>query len=97
MKQLQLLLAVIAVCKLSQVVSSGFACRKRGSISAKAWKSRRVEVERIHPGLLGIEGRHGDLTVEECQILLIQFSLRHISSMISIVENYAKRKAEILT
>ncbi|KAL2345120.1 hypothetical protein Fmac_006405 [Flemingia macrophylla] len=39
MKQLQLLLAVIAVCKLSQVVSSGFACRKRGSISAKAWKS----------------------------------------------------------
>ncbi|KAL2326805.1 hypothetical protein Fmac_020232 [Flemingia macrophylla] len=34
MKQLQLL-AVIAVCKLSQVVSSGFACRKRGSISVR--------------------------------------------------------------
>lgn len=42
-------------------------------------------------------GRHGDLTVEECQILLAEFSLRHNSSMISIVEDYAKRKAEILT
>ncbi|KAL2337810.1 hypothetical protein Fmac_012256 [Flemingia macrophylla] len=39
MKQLQLLLAIIAVCKLSQVVSSGLHVRKRGSISVKAWKS----------------------------------------------------------
>ncbi|TKY65129.1 tRNA (guanosine(18)-2'-O)-methyltransferase [Spatholobus suberectus] len=42
-------------------------------------------------------GCHGDLTVEECQILLAEFSLRHSKSAISIVEDYAKRKAAILT
>ncbi|KAK7394448.1 hypothetical protein VNO78_14976 [Psophocarpus tetragonolobus] len=42
-------------------------------------------------------GRHGDLTVEECQILLAEFSLRHSKSSISIVEDYAMRKAARLT
>ncbi|ESW11558.1 hypothetical protein PHAVU_008G040300 [Phaseolus vulgaris] len=42
-------------------------------------------------------GNHGDLTVEECQILLAEFSLRHSKSSISIVEDYATRKAATLT
>lgn len=42
-------------------------------------------------------GRHGDLTVEERQILLAEFSLRHSNSAISVVEDYAKRKASLLT
>ncbi|XP_047154148.1 tRNA (guanosine(18)-2'-O)-methyltransferase [Vigna umbellata] len=42
-------------------------------------------------------GHHGDLTVEECQILLAEFSLRHSKSSISIVEDYATRKAATLT
>ncbi|CAK8540696.1 unnamed protein product [Lathyrus sativus] len=42
-------------------------------------------------------GQHGDLTVEERQILLAEFSLRHSNSVISVVEHYAKRKAALLT
>ncbi|PNX84275.1 tRNA (guanosine(18)-2'-O)-methyltransferase-like protein, partial [Trifolium pratense] len=42
-------------------------------------------------------GCHGDLTVEERQILLAEFSLRHSNSAISVVEDYAKRKAALLT
>ncbi|XP_004491861.1 uncharacterized protein [Cicer arietinum] len=42
-------------------------------------------------------GRHGDLTVDERQILLAEFSLRHSNSAISVVEDYAKRKAALLT
>ncbi|KAK7295423.1 hypothetical protein RJT34_18331 [Clitoria ternatea] len=42
-------------------------------------------------------GRHGDLTVEESQILLAEFLLRHSPSTISIVEDYAKRKAALFT
>ncbi|KAJ6364689.1 hypothetical protein OIU76_029621 [Salix suchowensis] len=38
-------------------------------------------------------GSHGDLTPEETQILLAEFSLRHSKSMISIAHDYAKRKA----
>ncbi|KAI7736941.1 hypothetical protein M8C21_019204, partial [Ambrosia artemisiifolia] len=37
-------------------------------------------------------GAHGDLTSEEKQILLAEFSLRHSRSSISIAEEYAKRK-----
>lgn len=39
------------------------------------------------------QGCHGDLTLEEKQILLAEFSLRHSKSAISIAEEYAKRKA----
>ncbi|XP_061365962.1 uncharacterized protein LOC133309220 [Gastrolobium bilobum] len=42
-------------------------------------------------------GRHGDLTVEQSQILLAEFSLRHSKNAISIAQDYAKRKAAILT
>ncbi|KAK4279413.1 hypothetical protein QN277_011199 [Acacia crassicarpa] len=42
-------------------------------------------------------GCHGDLTLEESQILLAEFSLRHSKSAISIVHGYAKRKATLLT
>ncbi|WJX80737.1 hypothetical protein P8452_63694 [Trifolium repens] len=42
-------------------------------------------------------GCHGDLTVEERRILLAEFSLRHSNSAISVVEDYAKRKAALLT
>ncbi|KAE9605072.1 hypothetical protein Lal_00036692 [Lupinus albus] len=42
-------------------------------------------------------GRHGDLTEEERQILLAEFSLRHSQSSISIVQDYAKRKAAMLS
>ncbi|XP_058070187.1 uncharacterized protein LOC131219194 [Magnolia sinica] len=46
-------------------------------------------------------GSHGDLTLEESQILLAEFSLRHSKSAISIAHEYAKRKllwsAKILT
>ncbi|KAK7340595.1 hypothetical protein VNO77_21302 [Canavalia gladiata] len=42
-------------------------------------------------------GHHGDLTVEEYQILLAEFLLRHSKSSIGIVEDYAKRKAATLT
>ncbi|XP_050913931.1 uncharacterized protein LOC127128606 [Lathyrus oleraceus] len=42
-------------------------------------------------------GQHGDLTVEERQILLAEFSLRHSNSAIGVVEDYAKRKAALLT
>ncbi|XP_006603586.3 tRNA (guanosine(18)-2'-O)-methyltransferase [Glycine max] len=42
-------------------------------------------------------GYHGDMTVEECQILLAEFLLRHSKSSISIVEDYAMRKAVTLT
>ncbi|KAK7273356.1 hypothetical protein RIF29_14405 [Crotalaria pallida] len=42
-------------------------------------------------------GHHGDLTVEESQILLAEFSLRHSQSAISIVQDYAQRKAAILS
>ncbi|XP_021682306.2 uncharacterized protein LOC110666200 [Hevea brasiliensis] len=38
-------------------------------------------------------GCHGDLTSEESQILLAEFSLRHSKSAISIAHEYAKRKA----
>uniref|UniRef100_A0A5B7BTD9 tRNA/rRNA methyltransferase SpoU type domain-containing protein n=1 Tax=Davidia involucrata TaxID=16924 RepID=A0A5B7BTD9_DAVIN len=38
-------------------------------------------------------GCHGDLTLEESQILLAEFSLRHSKSAISIAHEYAKRKA----
>lgn len=38
-------------------------------------------------------GSHGDLTSEETQILLAEFSLRHSKNMISIAHDYAKRKA----
>lgn len=38
-------------------------------------------------------GCHGDLTTEERQILLAEFSLRHSKSSISIAHEYAKRKA----
>ncbi|KAF7820501.1 tRNA (guanosine(18)-2'-O)-methyltransferase-like [Senna tora] len=37
-------------------------------------------------------GCHGDLTLEESQILLAEFSLRHSKSAVSIVHDYAKRK-----
>ncbi|KAM7506803.1 hypothetical protein LguiA_017256 [Lonicera macranthoides] len=37
-------------------------------------------------------GCHGDLTSEESQILLAEFSLRHSKSAISIANEYAKRK-----
>ncbi|XP_054778970.1 uncharacterized protein LOC129286898 [Prosopis cineraria] len=42
-------------------------------------------------------GCHGDLTSEESQTLLAEFSLRHSRSAISIVHEYAKRKATLLT
>ncbi|PSS30487.1 TRNA (guanosine(18)-2'-O)-methyltransferase [Actinidia chinensis var. chinensis] len=38
-------------------------------------------------------GCHGDLTLEENQILLAEFSLRHSKSAISIAHEYARRKA----
>lgn len=37
-------------------------------------------------------GCHGDLTLEERQTLLAEFSLRHSNSSISIANEYAKRK-----
>ncbi|KAL4582026.1 hypothetical protein LXL04_006563 [Taraxacum kok-saghyz] len=37
-------------------------------------------------------GSHGDLTLEEKQILLAEFSLRHSRSSVSIAHEYAKRK-----
>ncbi|XP_030513750.1 tRNA (guanosine(18)-2'-O)-methyltransferase [Rhodamnia argentea] len=37
-------------------------------------------------------GHHGDLTMEESQILLAEFSLRHSKSAISIAHEYAKRR-----
>ncbi|KAG2715604.1 hypothetical protein I3843_03G087700 [Carya illinoinensis] len=42
-------------------------------------------------------GCHGDLTVEQSQILLAEFSLRHSRSAISIANEYAKRKAGTFT
>ncbi|KAK6928139.1 tRNA/rRNA methyltransferase, SpoU type [Dillenia turbinata] len=39
-------------------------------------------------------GSHGDLTLEESQILLAEFSLRHSNSAISIAHEYAKRKTD---
>ncbi|BBN68178.1 tRNA/rRNA methyltransferase SpoU family protein [Prunus dulcis] len=42
-------------------------------------------------------GCHGDLTFEESQILLAEFSLRHSKSSMSIAHEYAKRKAAVLT
>ncbi|CAN6571978.1 unnamed protein product [Malus baccata var. baccata] len=42
-------------------------------------------------------GSHGDLTFEESQILLAEFSLRHSKSSISIAREYVKRKASLLT
>ncbi|KAL5582221.1 hypothetical protein UlMin_014663 [Ulmus minor] len=42
-------------------------------------------------------GCHGDLTLEESQILLAEFSLRHSKSSISIAHEFAKRKATLLT
>lgn len=44
-----------------------------------------------------LQGSHGDLTSEENQILLAEFSLRHSKSSISIAHEYAKRKAAVLT
>ncbi|XP_076944363.1 uncharacterized protein LOC143614973 [Bidens hawaiensis] len=41
-------------------------------------------------------GGHGDLTSEEKQILLAEFSLRHSRSSISIAHEYAKRKITAL-
>ncbi|XP_019157157.1 PREDICTED: uncharacterized protein LOC109153719 [Ipomoea nil] len=41
-------------------------------------------------------GCHGDLTLEESQILLAEFSLRHSNTAISIVNEYAKRKIDNL-
>ncbi|GKV08813.1 hypothetical protein SLEP1_g20390 [Rubroshorea leprosula] len=38
-------------------------------------------------------GRHGDLTEEEQQILLAEFSLRHSKSALIIAHEYAKQKA----
>ncbi|KAF8408165.1 hypothetical protein HHK36_007307 [Tetracentron sinense] len=38
-------------------------------------------------------GSHGDLTLEESQILLAEFSLRHSKSAISIAHEHAKRKS----
>lgn len=42
-------------------------------------------------------GCHGDLTFEESQILLAEFSLRHSKSSMSIAHEYAKRRAAVLT
>lgn len=42
-------------------------------------------------------GAHGDLTSEEKQILLAEFSLRHSRSSISIAQEYAKRKVGSLS
>nr|CAD1832369.1 unnamed protein product [Ananas comosus var. bracteatus] len=42
-------------------------------------------------------GHHGDLMPEESEILLAEFYLRHRESTISIVHEYAKRKAEKLS
>nr|GMC95171.1 TRNA (guanosine(18)-2'-O)-methyltransferase [Ipomoea batatas]GMC99357.1 TRNA (guanosine(18)-2'-O)-methyltransferase [Ipomoea batatas] len=42
-------------------------------------------------------GCHGDLTLEESQILLAEFSLRHSNTAISIANEYAKRKIDRLT
>ncbi|WCJ25644.1 tRNA (guanosine(18)-2'-O)-methyltransferase [Euphorbia peplus] len=39
-------------------------------------------------------GRHGDLTTEEIQILLAEFSLRHSNTTASIAHEHAKRKAD---
>ncbi|XP_010551828.1 PREDICTED: uncharacterized protein LOC104822345 [Tarenaya hassleriana] len=41
-------------------------------------------------------GRHGDLTEEEKQILMAEFSLRHNHSSISIAYEFAKRKQDSL-
>lgn len=38
-------------------------------------------------------GSHGDLTSEESQILLAEFSLRHSISVVNIASEYAKRKS----
>lgn len=40
-------------------------------------------------------GRHGDLTLEERQVLLAEFFLRHRESMMAIIHEYAKRKQGI--
>ncbi|GMN32088.1 hypothetical protein TIFTF001_049753 [Ficus carica] len=42
-------------------------------------------------------GSHGDLTVEERQILLAEFLLRHSKSSISIANEFAKRKIALPT
>nr|XP_043616586.1 tRNA (guanosine(18)-2'-O)-methyltransferase [Erigeron canadensis] len=42
-------------------------------------------------------GCHGDLTSEEKQILLAEFSLRHSRSSISIAHEYAKRKSRTVS
>lgn len=44
-----------------------------------------------------LQGHHGDLMPEESEILLAEFYLRHRESTISIVHEYAKRKAEKLS
>lgn len=44
-----------------------------------------------------LQGCHGDLTMEQSQILLAEFSLRHSRSAISIANEYAKRKAGLFT
>ncbi|KAJ7971031.1 tRNA guanosine-2'-O-methyltransferase [Quillaja saponaria] len=42
-------------------------------------------------------GCHGDLTLEESEILLAEFSLRHSNSALSIVQEYANRKSAMIT
>lgn len=42
------------------------------------------------------QGCHGDLTLEERQILRAEFYLRHGKSAISIAHEYAKRKEAML-
>lgn len=46
---------------------------------------------------LYLQGYHGDLTLEESQILLAEFSLRHSKSAVSIAQEFAKRKATMFT
>ncbi|KAI8534041.1 hypothetical protein RHMOL_Rhmol10G0057800 [Rhododendron molle] len=50
-----------------------------------------VSRENYNPRFM-LQGHHGDLLLEESQILLAEFSLRHSQSAISIVHEYAKRK-----
>jgi hypothetical protein len=51
----------------------------------------------MHPVFDLQKSINGDLTLEESQILLAEFSLRHSKSAISIAQEFAKRKATMFT
>ncbi|XP_050155499.1 uncharacterized protein LOC126629492 isoform X3 [Malus sylvestris] len=86
---------VLPNCDCRLVLLQAFSCTMQFVIEhltgCRILSTMGQDYNNIH-----VKGSHGDLTFEESQILLTEFSLRHSKGSISIAREYVKRKASLL-